>query len=249
MFQRLSTLGRELGQGLLSLLYPGICAACGRPLPPDQNHFCTSCRMLLTSDPHATCPRCASTVGAFADVADGCVHCRDEKLHLDRAVRLGPYDGLLRELILRMKYAAGESLAEQLGALWAEHAADQWRALGPDLVIPVPLHWRRRWSRGYNQSAALAHALAARLRLPCRERWLRRTRHTPMQTQQTAAAARRDNVRDAFQARPRPGLQGKTVLLVDDVLTTGSTASAAARALRAAGAARVVVAVLAHGPS
>ena len=248
MFQRLSTLGRDLGHGLLSLLYPSICAACGLSLPPEQKHFCHRCRTLLTNDPHATCPRCASTVGAFADVEGGCVHCRNDALHFERAVRLGPYDGLLRELILRMKHAAGESLAEQLGALWAEHAADRLRELGADLVIPVPLHWRRRWARGYNQSAALAEALAVKLGLPCHERWLRRVRHTPMQTQQSSAA-RRDNVRDVFAVYPRVGLRGKRVLLVDDVLTSGSTASAAARTLRGAGAACVVVAVLAHGPS
>jgi ComF family protein len=136
-------------------------------------------------------------------------------------------------------------LAELLSDLWAEHAATRLRDLGADVVVPVPLHWRRRWSRGYNQSEALARGLAARLGLPCRPRWLRRARFTPDQSRQTAAA-RRDNVRSAFWARPRAGLRQRCVLLVDDVLTTGSTASEAARALRAAGAARVVVAVLAH---
>jgi predicted amidophosphoribosyltransferase len=81
--------------------------------------------------------------------------------------------------------------------------------------------------------------------LPCRPRWLRRIRNTPQQMRQTPAD-RRDNVRGAFRARARPALRGQTVLLVDDVLTTGSTCSEAARALREAGAARVVVAVLAH---
>jgi predicted amidophosphoribosyltransferase len=106
-----------------------------------------------------------------------------------------------------------------------------------------PLHWWRHWQRGHNQSEALARALARRLGVPCRPRWLRRVRHTPRQTQQPPSA-RADNVRGAFRARRGAPLAGTTVLLVDDVLTTGSTASEAARALRAAGAGRVVVAVL-----
>jgi ComF family protein len=155
---------------------------------------------------------------------------------------------LLRELILRIKQPNSEMLAEMLGVLWAEHAQARLREIGADVVVPVPLHWRRRWSRGYNQSETLAQALAERLGLPCRPRWLRRVRNTPFQTEQTPAE-RRANVQAGFRARPRPQLHGRTVLLVDDVLTSGSTASEAARALRAAGAARVAVAVLAHGPS
>jgi ComF family protein len=144
-----------------------------------------------------------------------------------------------------MKHAAGEGLAESLGLLWAEHAGQRLRSAGATVVIPVPLHWRRRWSRGYNQSEALARMLATRLALPCRPRWLRRIRNTPQQTQQTPSA-RSENVRGAFAARPGSPLAGQTVLLVDDVMTTGSTAGEAARALRAAGAGRVVVAVLAR---
>jgi ComF family protein len=246
MESRLLALGQDLARGLLALLYPGVCGACAGPLPPGLRYFCNACCGLLTADAQPTCPRCASTVGPFTLLENGCSRCRDDSFHFERAVRLGPYDGLLRELILRMKHGSGESLAELVGAFWAEHATAQLATLGADLVIPVPLHWRRHWSRAYNQSAVLAYCVAARLRLPCRPRWLRRIRSTPKQTEQTPAA-RRANVRGAFHSRPRAGLRGRRILLVDDVLTTGSTASEAARALRSAGAASVVVAVLAHG--
>jgi ComF family protein len=214
-------------------------------LSPDQSGFCPACRTSLATDPHLTCPRCASTVGPFTHLDDGCHHCREYRFHFERVVRLGTYDGLLRDVILRMKHGSGEGLAESLGELWAEHALPRLQEACADVVIPVPLHWWRRWTRGYNQSEALARAVAARLRIPCRMGWLRRIRNTPMQTLQTAAD-RRHNVRGAFRTRSAIPLKGKSVLLVDDVLTTGSTASEAAGALRAAGAARIVVAVLAH---
>jgi ComF family protein len=144
-----------------------------------------------------------------------------------------------------MKKGSGEALAEAMGDLWAAESEGRIRGLQADVVIPVPLHWWRRWRRGYNQSETLARAVARRLSLPCRPLWLRRVRHTPLQTLQSPSA-RHANVRGAFLSRRSANLRGRIVLLIDDVLTTGSTCSEAARALKAAGAARIVVAVLAH---
>jgi ComF family protein len=131
-----------------------------------------------------------------------------------------------------------------MGVVWGAERRAALGALAVDLVVPVPLHWWRRWRRGYDQGAALARGLAGRLGLPCAS-CLCRTRHTPRQAEQTPSA-RRDNVRGAFRTSARAPVKGKSVLLVDDVMTTGSTATEAARALRDAGAARVVVAVLAR---
>lgn len=245
MFNPFLTLGQDLANGLVQLLYPGICGACGEALPADRHPFCDDCLFHLTNDPHSTCPRCASTVGPHVVTEGGCMACRNQVFHFQRAIRWGPYVGLRRELILRMKQPSGECLAEWVGDVWARNAEESLRALGADLVIPVPLHWRRRWSRGYNQSGTLARSVAGRLGLACQPRWLRRIRHTPLQTEQSPTA-RQANVRGVFHAQPRPELRNRTVMLVDDVLTTGSTASEAARALRAAGAGAVVVAVLAR---
>src|SRR5579885_2102541 len=102
---------RALWQGLLHLLYPGACHVCDAPLPPDAGPFCPDCRKALTVDPHPQCPRCAGTVGPFAEVADGCTHCRGTSFPFAKVVRLGPYQGRLRDVILRMKHASGEGLA------------------------------------------------------------------------------------------------------------------------------------------
>jgi ComF family protein len=151
----------------------------------------------------------------------------------------------LRDAVLRMKTASGEGLADMMGRVFAESARDRLRAANADLVVPVPLHWRRVWRRGYNQSAAVARELAVGLGVPFRSNWLRRIRHTPQQVQ-PSAAARRENVRGAFRASWRAAVSGKRILLVDDVMTTGSTASEAAKVLRAEGAKEITVAILAR---
>ena len=235
----------ELVRGFRQLVYPGVCVRCADLVADPAADFCPSCCDLLTNDPNRTCPRCSSNVGEFADVSAGCPRCRDDRFHFDSVFRLGPYEGDLRDQILAMKRRAGQTLAECVGRLWANHHADRFRALGATVVIPVPLHWWRRFGRGYNQAETIAESVAQLLRVPLRPGWLRRIRATESQAQKSRTE-RRANVRGAFRATRSARLKGATVLLVDDVLTTGSTATEAARALKAGGAATVHVAVLAH---
>lgn len=236
---------QPIARGLRELVFPSVCIHCHSLIERLDEHFCTACIQALTDDPHTVCPRCSSSVGEFADTTNGCPKCRGEHFHFTSSFRLGPYDGVLRDVILKLKSSTGEGLAECLGQLWASVAEKQMRAASAQVVIPVPLHWIRRWHRGFNQSRALAESIATKLGIPCKPRLLRRVRHTPHQTGLNAQE-RRANLRDAFKANAAADFKGKTVLLVDDVLTTGSTASEAARVLSGAGAANVVVAVLAH---
>lgn len=203
------------------------------------------CARAVTVDPFDACPWCAETVGPHTDTADGCPECRGESLGFDRAIRLGPYAGKLRDAVLRTKTLGGEGLADLLGRTFAEVRGEDIRAERVDLVTAVPLHWMRRLMRGYNQSAAIARELAAGLGLPFDPYLLRRVRRTPQQLQ-PSRDARRENVKGAFRVRRRANLAGRAVLVVDDVLTTGSTAGEVARTLKAGGAGRVVVAVLAR---
>ncbi len=241
----LTNLGRHIVIGARHLIYPACCLLCGQPLATEQTHFCSLCRGDLLKDPEATCPRCAGTIGPFAANDGRCHSCRNEPFAFEQVLRLGRYEGLLREVILHLKNQRGEGLAELLGEYWAEEKAACFRELHLDALVPVPLHWLRRWQRGYNQSAALCRGLAMRLGVPYQTSWLRRVRNTPRQTSQSPAA-RKVNMRGAFRARAGMPLHGQSILLVDDVMTTGATASEAARALRAAGAGRVIVAVLAR---
>jgi ComF family protein len=242
----------DIARGLLDLVYPPICWVCEVLQPRLDDGVCPPCLHKITHDPHPTCPRCSSTVGPHVHMEGGCIHCRDVSFAFDQALRLGPYhqhtpaENLLRAVILRMKHKGGQGLADVIGRLWGRTMAPRLNVLRPDLVVPVPLHWQRRWSRGFNQSEALARALARELKVICRPPVLRRTRATPLQTTSTIAQ-RRENVRGAFAARQAKDVAGKTVVLVDDVMTSGATASEAARALRTLKPARIVVAVLAHG--
>jgi predicted amidophosphoribosyltransferase len=235
----------DLARGMRQLVYPAICARCEELLPDSTTNFCSNCTHLLTADPHSACPRCASTIGEFSDTSDGCPRCRDDHFHFESVMRLGPHEGALRDAILAMKHRPGEMLAESVGQLWAQHQAERLRTLGVDLVIPVPLHWWRQLRRGHNSAGTLAAAIATKIEVECRPRWLRRIRPTPSQVG-LPRSARRTNVRGAFRASRWANLAGRCVLLIDDVLTTGSTASDAARALREAGALKVQVAVLAR---
>jgi ComF family protein len=212
---------RELLQGIEQLAYPGICLACSKPNPVHRADFCWDCKLQLLDDPHDVCPRCASTVGRGVDISDGCVECRDAKFRFEKAVRFGPYDGLLSKCILLMKHPSGEPMA------------------------PIPLHWWRRLRRGFNQSEILARELARGLKIDCRPSWLRRIRWNPSQTTLTAAQ-RRESVKGIFRASRWAKFKDRHVLLIDDVSTTGSTANEATKAILLAGAATVTLAVLAR---
>jgi ComF family protein len=239
---------RTLLRGMDELIFPPRCLACDRmdSLYDEPELFCSICRKTLFHDPLESCPRCSGTVGPHVDTSDGCPKCRMDSLAFDSAFRLGPYDGELKQVVLKMKHQAGESLAESLGRVWAIHARDQFVAKKATVIVPIPLHWRRRLERGYNQSEAIASGLAAELRIPSRPGWLRRVRATTMQTSLNSPTERRENVRGAFRVSRFSRFHGQRVLIVDDVLTTGATASEAAKSMKAAGAAQVVVAVVAH---
>jgi ComF family protein len=231
---------------MLDLVYPPICLLCNEPLRTGDADFCPKCTKALTTDPWPACPRCAATMGPHTETSGGCPACVDQKYQFDAALRLSVYEHEeVRAAVLRIKSAAGESLAYALGRLLGREQKERLRQMNAQFIVRVPLHWWRRWRRGYDQAAALAEGLARELKLPCRPAWLRRVRHTPKQTVQTPAQ-RRENVHDAFRARKCAEMRGATVLLVDDVLTTCSTCNEAAKALRRAGAGRICVAALAR---
>jgi ComF family protein len=238
----------EIARGAAQLVYPNSCLVCDSPeaeASPFRHGLCSTCCPSMTTDAVPVCPRCAATVGPHTDVSDGCPGCRTRSFPFSKAIRLGPYEGRLREAILRLKNFAGEPLAEMLGRMFADERMPALKACGIDAVVPVPLHWRRRWRRGYNQSASLAREIAFAIGVECQAGWLRRIKPAP-QHAQPSATARQENIRGAFACSRRASLASRSVLVVDDVMTTGSTAAEAAKTLKAAGASQVIVAILAR---
>jgi ComF family protein len=238
----------EFARGVSQLIYPNACLICDSPeteSTPLRHGLCSKCCLSIVADSPDVCPRCAATVGPHTDVSEGCPACRTRAFAFTGAIRLGPYEGRLREAILRLKHSAGEPLAEMLGRILAEERLSALKASGIEIVVPVPLHWRRRWRRGYNQAASLGRELACSLGAEFQPGCLRRIKPAP-QHAQPSATARQENIRGAFAGPARASLASRTVLLVDDVMTTGSTAHEAARTLKTAGAGQVVVAILAR---
>ena len=228
------------------VLFPPTCVTCQREFEesPDGILLCTPCRHELI-DERAPCPRCGAGIpgGLSEDVA--CFHCRTDRFKFSAVIRLGEYGGILESSILGSKRSVNVTTAIHLARLLAATRLEELNAVRADAVVPIPAFWTRKSQNGHNSPDALAKAIGARLNLPVAERLLFRNRATRRQSG-VSASQRRENVRNAFSVRPHPDLPGSRLLLVDDVLTTGSTAHEAAKALLKAGASFVAVAVLAR---
>ena len=234
---------RSASHALFSVFFPTNCRICATPLkevsripvcrecltapePLSAEFFCSSCRTPFQN--------------AFPLDAEGrCALCRNGLRGFDAAYCYGAYEGTLRELIHLYKYGKVRTLAGPLGDLLASALP---RDQEHQLVTAVPLHWRRQWQRGFNQSELLAGSIARRCGIPS-VRVLRRVRWTASQAG-LSNTGRRKNVTAAFECRR--DLQDKRVLLIDDVMTTGSTAAACALALKRSGARRVTLLTVAR---
>jgi ComF family protein len=221
---------------LAVVLAPG-CAACGELLgEPTRGPVCDRCWRAIVPLTPPLCAACGDPLPSWRTISLPlalCARCRRTPRHVDRARAIGEYDGALRAIIHALKYEGRRSLATRLAALIRERAADVLAA--GDVAVAVPLHPSRLRERGFNQAADLARHLGLPV-VPA----LRRVRATPTQTG-LPAARRHRNVRDAFAAtRQARGLAGRTVVLVDDVSTTGATLDACARALKQSGVGRVL---------
>ncbi|HEU4728182.1 MAG TPA: ComF family protein [Kofleriaceae bacterium] len=227
------------------------CAACSAP----ADALCLACQASLVELGPA-CLRCGEPSGPGRDDPDDpgerratCWRCRAHPLALDRVVAPWRFGGQLASAIRRLKFAHRPHIARDVAPLWAPALA----AVATEdeaIVVPVPLHWRRRFRRGYDHAWLLAQNACAFANLAPPVGALRRVRHAPAQST-LPASQRAANVHGAFAvARSRAGaVAGRAVVLVDDVMTTGATLGAAARALRDAGAARVTAVVLARATS
>ncbi|GGE18757.1 phosphoribosyltransferase [Polymorphobacter glacialis] len=224
-------------QAVVDLVLPPRCPAC-RVIVADDGRFCLKCWQELVFITEPVCARCGTPFDHDRGAGAECGPCLADTPRFDSARAALAYGGPARTVLLALKHGDRQHLARVM----APHMARAGAALltADTILVPVPLHWRRLWRRGFNQAALLAQALArisgAELAIDALER--------PKPTGSSAGMGRRaraKNVRGAFRVKDRNRIRGACVVLVDDVLTTGATAEACARVLRRAGAREVHV--------
>ena len=229
---------------LLSLFFPAHCAGCGRAVGENID-FCHECEATIE---YIRAPRCeVCSQPYYGDMAEfNCPNCRSEAFSFDCAVAVVLSRGPVRDIVHRLKYAHEMWLARVLGALLVRGLRDErLDIIAFDGIAPVPLHPRRLREREFNQAALLASELSRTSGIPVIEPLARR-RDTTTQTQ-LDRKGRRQNLRDAFIMRKNVDVTDKNLLLVDDVLTTGSTLDACAAVLLEAGASSVRALTVARG--
>lgn len=230
---------------LLDFIWPRTCEVCGRPADRPGRHVCSDCLNRLPFLPVDGCCRCC---GRAAEKLSGeflCEDCRARRPAFDRAASAIQFDGDAREAVNAFKFRGHFWMRDDF-ADWLEAVVrTRFRVAEIDLVLPMPSTLWHRFDRGYSQCAYLAKALAERLGKPYDGGVLRRKGH-PKRQGGLSEEERRENVVGTFAVRRPAAVRGKTVLVVDDIMTTGSTLSACAGELKASGAVRVWCATLAH---
>lgn len=228
-------------QGILQAVYPRRCPVCDDIVGQKGEKICLKCmgRLKLLTPPW--CMRCGKKT---EEGEEYCRDCRERKHLFERGRALYEYDSAA-ESIYRFKYGGRREYAEFFGEQIADYLGDFIRAVHPDGLVPIPLHRRRKAGRGYNQAALLADAVGQRMGIPVYRHLLLRVRNTVPQ-KKLNPAERQNNLKKAFNI-PENDVKLKTILVFDDIYTTGATIDEAARALKAAGAERIYFVTLACG--
>lgn len=233
-------------RALLDIVFPPRCFSCDRDIFTEKKSYvCEDCLKNIRYVGEHRCLICGSELGPFVNTAsNGCTRCQRLKVRFDRASYATKFEGVIRELIHRFKYNNVDFLAEPLVEILINNLNLNNLKNDVDMVVPVPLFWWRRFKRGFNQSELLAKRIGRHLLLPVSTNNLYRIRNTIPQTR-LSRTKRLQNMRGSFTVKNAKDFENKRVLLVDDVLTTGITASECARAIKAAGGERVYVLTIA----
>ena len=217
------------------------CPACLKNMPDERSGLCADCKGKLPLVTSPACRGCGAENDGIFEVCGKCL--KEEKRNWRKAVALMRMEDYGRELIHRFKYKNDTALARPFGVIAAELLKKS--RIRPDFILPVPLHWTRSFTRGYNQSRILCQIISAESGIPTRS-ILKRIKRTPKQAN-LSGVQRRKNLEGAFSVTDGEICKNSVILLVDDVLTTGSTLTSAASALLQSGAKEINILILARG--
>jgi ComF family protein len=234
----------ELLQAAVSLLYPATCTICRNNLRAGE-YLCNGCEAKIVRIVAPFCETCSEPFEGSITNAFTCANCAHRTIYFDAAVAAYRGRGIVRDVIHEFKYGRQIHL-RHLVARWLLAALDdeRLRGISLDVIVPVPLHPARQRERGFNQAGLLAELLSAETSVPSKP-LLERIRYTTTQTA-LDRSERMENLHNAFRLRKNADVRGLRVLLIDDVLTTGSTLSECARVLKRAGAMSVHAATAAR---
>ncbi len=233
---------------VLDLAFPPQCLLCGvvdYSTTAFSGSYCEACAEELCPLPINRCLCCGAEIGLYSVSENGCTHCRHRNLRFGSVNCLGMYEGPIRKAILAAKWSFSAVPIRSLGRLLASERFNELALLKVDRVIPIPQHWRQRVFRHFNPAWIVAEEIAAALQVPCDPHLLYRQRQTRAQ-KRVPVSQRFGNQSDTFALQDIHVINGKRILLVDDVLTTGATCSEATKLLRQHGAKECHVAVLAR---
>jgi ComF family protein len=188
------------------------------------------------------CTRCGASIGLEAVTEKGCAFCVNQPVHWQKIIRVGNYQPPLSNWVLNLKFHHGWRWGQMLGQLLAPHVAQLDCPIDRTVICPVPMHWYRRWERGYNQAQLIADEVGKHVNIPVMS-LLKRNRYTPSQTR-VVPSQRTVNVSQSVTGR-KMDLKDWTVILLDDVKTSGATLNNCCRQLKTMGCKRIIAAVIA----
>ncbi len=245
---------REHLAQMASLIFPATCVGCEEPLSITPKHveegfhsnWCDDCWIRLPEPWERGCPKCGSFIKRPEAFGDYCALCRDLKLRFDSTVALGSYHGMLKRMVLDFKRDMDETLTFQLGRLLGLKLRHYEFFDDIDFLVPVPIHWQRRFKRGFHAAGVIAEGIHAVTGKPVENGMLKCERLT--EKQGTLSGQKRfRNVKDAFRLKPLVTVADSKIVIVDDVMTSGATLGELAKMLRKSGALAAHCAVVARG--
>jgi ComF family protein len=250
MIQQALRFAKVAREHALDLLFTRLCLACQAELPEDHRGpaLCQDCLEEIPPVDWPVCGRCAAVVPVYPGNVPTCSRCDGDKLRFDSTFSLGHYEGLLKDMVLRMKSDRNEQVGQVLSEIVLDRHGESLRRLDLDAIVPVPMTPWAFLLRRTNPAAVIARRIGRDLGVPVIGRLVERSSYlTPQHV--LSRAGRFRNVRGGYRVRRGYRMENPHILLVDDVMTTGATCSEIARILKRAGAARVSVVVIARTPN